>query len=51
MSRLKHLWEIGKTTLIIAVIELLIVVIPSPISANVYLGGYSTHGVFWGHNI
>jgi len=51
MSRLKHLlWENWKTTLIIAVIELLIVVIPSLISANVYLGGYFTHGVSRGQN-
>ena len=45
MSRLRHLLpQNWKPTLIIGLIELMIIaVIPSPISANVYLGGYCTN--------
>jgi len=51
MSGLEHhLWENWKTALIIAVIELMIAVVPSPVSSNVYLGGYFTHGVSRGQN-
>jgi hypothetical protein len=43
MNRLKHLLRQNwKMALVIGLIEVLIVAIaPSPISANVYLGGYS----------